>query len=209
VIISEAIEAYARNHSSPEDPLLQELAAETHATMAHAGMQVGHIQGSFMRLLVLVAQARRVLEIGTFTGYSALAMASGLPDDGELITCDQDPDATAMARRYWARSPHGSKISLRLGPALDTLRTLEGPFDLVFLDADKENNPHYWEACLPIVRRGGLILVDNVLWKGRILNPESPLDQAVHAFNEHVSRDTRVEAVMVPIRDGVTLARKR
>jgi caffeoyl-CoA O-methyltransferase len=208
-IIDERIEQYARHHTSPESPLLQELAQETYAVMAHPGMQIGHLQGSFLRLLVRISGARRILEIGTFTGYSALAMAEGLPEDGKLITCDQDPEAAAVAQRYWKRSPHGSKIELRLGPALETIKGQAGPFDLVFIDADKENNRNYWEAVMPLLPPGGLILVDNVLMSARVLEPQSEVDRAVAEFNAFVRDDPRVEAVLLPIRDGLTVARKR
>ncbi len=208
-IIDPAIETYAREHSMPESDVLRELSDETYRTMESPQMVVGRVQGGLLRLLVSVSGARRVLELGAFTGYSALAMAEGLPDDGELITCDMNAESTEMAQRYWDRSLHGAKIMLKLGHALETIDTLEGPFDLVFIDADKENYTAYWEKVLPLVRSGGLILVDNVLWKGRILAPVSTLDHAVDAFNKHVAKDERVEAIMLTVRDGVTVARKK
>lgn len=207
-LIPSAIEEYCEKHTTPESELFRELARETYAKAAHPQMQVGHLEGAFLRILVGVSQARRVLELGTFTGYSSLAMAEGLPDDGQLITCDIDPEMTEIARRYWSASPHGRKITLRLGPALDALRELGGPFDLVFIDADKENYIHYWEACLPKVRHGGLIVVDNVLWSGRVLQPEEPEDHAIVAFNDHVLKDPRAERVMLTVRDGILLTRK-
>jgi caffeoyl-CoA O-methyltransferase len=208
-IVPEPIHAYTQAHTTDFDPILAELERETRATMASYRMQVGKVQGGFLRMLVQILRAERVLEIGTFTGYSALCMAAGLPDHGRLITCDLDPEATAMARRYWEKSPHGRKIELRLGPALDTLRTLTDTFDLAFIDADKENYVAYWEAVLPKVRSGGLLLADNVLWSGRVLDPREELDFAIDRFNRHVCRDGRVECVMLTIRDGVTLARKK
>ena len=135
-------------------------------------------------------------------------MAEGLPDDGKLITCDIDPETTQIAKKYWSRSPHGKKIELKLGPALETLKTIEGLFDLVFIDADKVNYINYWELCLPKIRRGGLLVVDNVLWSGSVLNPEDETERAIDEFNNHVYNDKRVEVVMLPIRDGVTLAWK-
>ncbi|HEY8378861.1 MAG TPA: class I SAM-dependent methyltransferase, partial [Nannocystis sp.] len=155
--------------------------------------------------------ARSVLEIGTFSGYSALAMASVLPDDGTLVTCDIDPVATAVARRYFAESGYGHKIDLRLGPALDTIAALaaEGRrFDLVFIDADKQNYVNYWDAVLPLVPVGGLVLADNTLWSGRVLDPREDSDRAIVAFNRHVAADPRVEHVLLSVRDGVMLARK-
>lgn len=208
-LLPEAIQHYAHTHTSPEDPLLMELAQETRANARMPDMQGGHVVGSLLRMLVQLSSARQVLEIGTFTGYSALCMAQGLPPEGRLITCDIDPIETEPARKFWARSPHGAKIELRLAPALETLQALDGPFDLVFIDADKENYVNYWEACLPKLRPGGLLITDNTLWDGRVLEPQAPSDFAIAAFNEHVRKDTRVEAVLLTVRDGLTLARKK
>ena len=203
------IEAYAERHSDPEPELLNELWRITHAKSARPQMLVGPLEGAFLRLLVRIANARRVLEIGTFTGYSALWMAAGLPEDGRLITCDVDPETTAIARSFWARSPHGSKIQLELRPAIETLAKLDGPFDLVFIDADKESYAAYWDAVLPKVPSGGLIVADNVLWSGRILSPSDETDRAIVAFNEKVREDARVERVLLTVRDGMTLCRKK
>lgn len=208
-LVPRSIEEYAQSHSEPPGPLLEALREETYARMRSPQMQVGALEGGFLRLLVRLSGARRVLELGTFTGYSALCMAEGLPEDGELITCDVDPDAVTMARRYWERSPHGHKIHPRLGPALQTLAHLSGPFDLVFIDADKQNYTAYYEAALPLLRHGGLVVADNTLWSGRVLHPESANDHAIVAFNDHVARDARVEKVLLTVRDGMTLARKK
>ena len=177
-------------------------------------MQRGTAAGECWAVLVQPSGARIALALGTYAGYSALSMASGLPTVGKLITGDIDPKATAMARDYWARSPHGAKIELRLGPALETLNgagpsgeSLEGTVDLVFIDADKENYVNYWEAVLPKVRQGGLIAVDNVLWSGKVLDPQEKVDHAIVAFNRHVRYDDRVDLVMLTVRDGITLAR--
>jgi len=207
-IISKKIERYCADNTTPESKLLRELVSETYATTAVPEMLVGHIEGAFLRMLVRLVSAKRVLELGTFTGYSALVMAEGLPQDGKLVTCDIDPEATEIAKRYWRRSPHGKKIELKLSPALETLKTIEGSFDLVFIDADKENYINYWELCLPKTRRGGLLVVDNVLWSGGVLDPKDETDRAIAKFNRHVSRDKRVEVVMLPVRDGLTLAWK-
>jgi caffeoyl-CoA O-methyltransferase len=207
--VSQEIQNYAEAFSTAEPALFAELARETRAAEKDHQMMVGHSEGLLLRLLVLLTRARRVLEVGTFTGYSALSMAFALPDDGEIITCDIDPRATALAQRFWDRSPHGKKIHLRLAPALDTIAALKSPLDFAFIDADKPNYIKYWEAILPLVRSGGAIVVDNVLWSGRVLDPKEESDRALAAFNAHVKRDSRVEHVMLPIRDGVTVAVKR
>ena len=206
--VSEAIQNYADTFSSPEPEIFAELARETNATQKDPQMMVGHSEGLLLQLLVRMTRAQRVLEIGTFTGYSALAMAMALPADGELITCDVDSVATALAQKFWARSPHGKKIRLVLAPASDTIPTLKGPFDFVFIDADKPGYIKYWEAVLPRVRAGGVIVADNVLWSGRVLEPKDDSTRAIVAFNAHVQADARVQHVMLPIRDGVTIALK-
>jgi len=207
-IVSKRIEQYCQEHSNPESKLLHELVSETFAHTAFPEMEVGPLEGAFLRILVRLLRAKRILELGTFTGYSSLLMAEGLPDDGKLITCDIDPETTEIAKKYWSRSPHGKKIELKLGQALETLKTIEGLFDLVFIDADKMNYINYWELCIPKIRPGGLLVIDNVLWSGSVLNPEDEMERSIDEFNKHVSTDKRVEVVMLPIRDGVTLAWK-
>jgi caffeoyl-CoA O-methyltransferase len=202
----EDLSAYVSAHCTAESTLHEKLAEETREKTDDPQMMVGHVEGLLLRTLVRATGARRVLEIGTFTGYSALAMAEGMPDDGVLITCDVDPVATAIARKYWRRSRHGGKIELRLGPALETIATVDGPLDLVFIDADKVSYTDYWEAVIPKVRSGGLVVADNVLWSGRVLDPREASDKALAAFNDRVAADARVETVMLPIRDGVTVA---
>lgn len=208
-LVSPELERYAELHTSAVDPLFRALRDETYARMEAPHMQVGPVEGSLLRLLVELSGARRVLEVGTFTGYSALMMACGLPEDGQLITCDIDPEAASVARRFFDQSRHGRKIEIRLGPALDTLASLAGPFDLAFLDADKERYPEYLEAILPLLRKGGLLAADNTLWSGRVLSPRDEEDRAIHTFNERCARDERIEAVLLTVRDGLTLARKR
>ncbi|HTE52662.1 MAG TPA: class I SAM-dependent methyltransferase [Kofleriaceae bacterium] len=208
-LVPEAIESYAQDHSDDVEPLFNELRDETFAQMSSPQMQVGRLEGRFLHLLIELTSARRVLEIGMFTGYSTLMMASALPADGELITCEIDPAAEAIARRYFGRHPDGGKIQIRMGPALDTLKRLSGPLDFVFIDADKGNYVAYYEAVLPLVRQGGLIVADNTLWSGRVLNPEAESDHAIVRFNDHVAGDSRVEKVVLTVRDGMTLARKR
>ncbi|WP_338863983.1 O-methyltransferase [Myxococcus stipitatus] len=208
-LVSPEAEEYVRAHSVAPSPLFEELKDITLARTSSPGMQVGPVEGAFLKMLVSLTRAGRVLEIGTFTGYSALMMAEGLPDDGELITCDINPETSEIARSFFARSPHGRKIQLKFGPALETLKTLRGPFDLAFIDADKVNYGAYWDAVVPLVRAGGLLVVDNVLWSGRVVSPESDLDHVIAAFNDKVLKDARVEPVMLTVRDGMTLARKR
>ena len=208
-ILSDEIEDYVRAHSEKPAALFEALAKETREKMSSPGMQVGPVEGAFLRLLVRLSGAKRVLEIGMFTGYSGLMMAEGLPEDGELITCDVDPKAEEMARRFHAQSPHGKKIQIRMGPALETIKTLQGPLDLVFIDADKQNYSAYYDAVLPLVRKGGLIVADNTLWSGRVLDPKGDNDRAIVAFNEKVAKDDRVEKVQLSVRDGMTLMWKR
>jgi caffeoyl-CoA O-methyltransferase len=208
-IVDEAIEKHAHDHTSPESELLGRLRDETYAGMRNPQMQVGRIEGRFLKMLASLMNARRVLEIGMFTGYSALMMAEGLPDDGRVITCDVDPEAEAVARRYFAESPVGHKIEVRMGPALDTIATLSEPLDMVFIDADKANYSNYYDACFPLVRPGGLIVADNVLWSGRVLDPQDEDSRAIVAFNRKVQADPRVENVLLTVRDGMMVAWKR
>ena len=207
-LVPEPIDRYITDHSTPEGALFARLAEETRAHTEQPQMMVGATQGRFLKLLARSMGARRILEIGTFTGYSALMFAEGLPDDGEVITCDISREFTSIAQRYWAQSPHGHKIHLRLGRAIDSIQQASGSFDVVFIDADKEAYIDYWEACVPRVRSGGLLLADNVLWSGKVIAPTEPVERAVAAFNRHVADDSRVEKVMLPLRDGLTIACK-
>jgi len=207
--INEEVENFAHDHTDPESDLFRRLHAETHATMPSPNMLVGRIEGRFLKILAQLAGARRILEIGTFTGYSALMMAEGLPADGHLVTCEINPKAGEVARRYFAESPHGHKIELRMGAALETIATLTGPLDLVFIDADKPNYLNYYEACLPLLRPGGLIVADNVLWSGKVVAPDDDNARAIVAFNERVQADSRVDNVCLTVRDGMMLAWKR
>lgn len=175
------------------------------------GMQIGPEQAALMQVLVRAIGARRCIEIGTFTGYSALAVALALPPGGRIVCCDLSEAWTAVARRYWKMAGVERKISLRIAPALDTLRTLKGKFDFAFIDADKTNYQNYFERCLKLVRRGGLIAIDNTLWHGRVVDrrDQTADTRAIRAFNRKLHRDRRVDISLVPIGDGVTLAYKR
>ena len=209
-LVPEDIERYAMAHTTPLPPLLEELMEETKKEFGDlARMISGQPEGMLLQALAAAIGAQRILEIGTFTGFSAQMMAAALQDDGELITCDISPKHLEMARRYFDRSPHGKKITVREGPALDTIKTLEPPFDLVFIDADKTNYQNYYEACLPLLAPRGLIAVDNVLWSGQVLDPNTDDARAIVAFNSHVRNDPRVTCVMLTVRDGITLIRLR
>jgi caffeoyl-CoA O-methyltransferase len=208
-LIPEQIENYCTNHSTPPSALASELEQYTHKNCEYPQMLTGHWEAALLRVLVGIAHAKRILEIGTFSGYSAINLAENLPDDGEIVTCEIDPKNAEVASRFIARSPHAGKISLRMGSALETIKTVIPSFDLVFLDADKENYLNYFQACLPLVRPGGLIVADNVLWSGRVFKPRADSDRAIVAFNDTVAKDARVECVMLPVRDGVSLIRKR
>jgi len=210
-IVLDPIERYAEEHTTPPEPLLAELAAETRATLESPQMLTGTVEGRFLELLVYASGARRVLELGTYSGYSALSMAAGLAPDGRIDTCELDQERANVARRYIARSPHADRIHLHLGPALETIESLEGEFDFVFIDADKPNYVSYYEAVLPRLSGRGLIAADNTLWSGRVLDEDDASEgtQAIKAFNEHVRSDPRVTSVMLTVRDGVTLIRPK
>jgi predicted O-methyltransferase YrrM len=207
--IDVAVEQFAHDHTEPETDLYVRLREETYRVMQSPQMQVDVIEGRFLQMLVRLSGAKSILELGMFTGYSALMMAEALPDDGHLITCGIDAKAEAIARRYFAESPHGNKITIRMGPALDTIKTLAGPLDLVFIDADKVNYSNYYEACLPLLKSGGLVVADNVLWSGKVVDPKDADDHAIVAFNRLVQSDPRVKNVCLTVRDGMMLAWKR
>src|ERR1041385_2086243 len=168
------IEDYAERCSKPLSELHDKLWVETYAKTHSPGMMVGPVEGQFLKMLAQFTGARRILEVGMFTGYSALAWAEALPKDGRVVTCDVNPETTEIAKRYFAQSPHGSKIEIKLGPALESLRFIPGPFDICFIDADKESYGDYYDACLGLVRRGGLIVLDNMLRSGDVLEPSDP-----------------------------------
>jgi predicted O-methyltransferase YrrM len=204
------IARYIEEHSVREPEILRELRAAT-AAVPMSGMQIGADQGQFMALLVQAIGARRCLEIGTYTGYSALAVALALPEDGHITCCDINKDWTAIARKFWAQAGVEKKIDLRIAPALETLKTLKGPFDFVFIDADKPNYGNYYEACLPMVRRGGVLAIDNTLWSGWVADAkQKDADTvALRAFNDKLHRDERISLALLPLGDGVTLVLKK
>ncbi|MGD0082222.1 MAG: class I SAM-dependent methyltransferase [Acidimicrobiales bacterium] len=209
-LVNPEIEAYATEHSSPIGTHLKQVASSTRAEHADASMMVGRLEGAFLEMLVHAVGARLVLEIGSFTGYSAISMAAALSEGGRIITCEVDPEHAAFARKNIAASPFAGRIELREGPAIETIAGLEGPFDFVFIDADKASYLDYFEATLPKLSSSGLIAVDNTLWSGRVLATEddSTDTRAIRAFNDHVVADSRVRCVQLTVRDGVTLIRR-
>jgi predicted O-methyltransferase YrrM len=214
-LVPDVIEQYVSAFVSRETPLQKRLREET-AALPEARMQIGPDQGAFFALLVHLTGTRRALEIGTFTGYSSLAIAAALPEDGKLVACDVSEEWTRIARRYWAEAGLSNRIELRLGPALQTLAALrrEGAvesFDFAFIDADKESIDAYYEACLDLIRPNGLIAVDNVLWHGAVVDPSvsDTETEAIRALNRKVRDDSRVEACLLTVGDGILLARKR
>ena len=210
--LTDDLHDYVLAHSSPEDAVLARLAAETARDHpAAAVMQIGADQGALMTLLASAVSPRLAVEVGTFTGYSSICLARGLAPGGRLICCDISEEWTSVARRYWQDAGLADRIELRLGPALDTLRALPpGPdIDLSFIDAHKPEYVGYWEEIVPRTRPGGLILADNTLWDGEVVRPENETARLVAAFNDHVAADDRVEQVMLPVGDGLTLARRK
>jgi caffeoyl-CoA O-methyltransferase len=209
-IATPEIEAYADAHSTPAPAHLVALAEETRATLEAPGMMVGSLEGRFLEMLVFASGAKRVLEIGTFSGYSSLSMAAGLPPDGSIVTCDISEKHAEVARRHIAASPFAGRIEVRVGPAIESVNDLDGPFDLVFIDADKESYVDYYEAVLPKLSPRGIIAADNTLWSGRVLDSSdtSSSTEAIRRFNDHVAADPRTVCVQLTVRDGVTLIRR-
>ncbi len=208
-IVAREAEEYAKSHTTPLSPLLEEIERFTLAGMPYPSMLTGRVEGRFLRLAVQLSGARKIVDIGTFTGYSALAMAEVLPDGGEILTIEHNPEYARIARGFFDRSSSGRMITLRLGQALEILKTLpdEGT-DLVFIDADKQNYGAYYRESMRILRDGGLILADNALWYGRVFDPKDDESRAVAAFNELVKADSRSEKLFLTIRDGIYLIRK-
>jgi caffeoyl-CoA O-methyltransferase len=206
-IVDAAVEKYAEEHSAPNGELFERLAAETRETSEAPQMMVGLLEGQFLGALVRSTRARRILELGTFTGYSSISMALELPADGELITCDVNEETTEIARRYAEEAGVADRIDYRLGPALDTVAQLRGEFDVVFIDADKPNYMNYYEATLPKLSQNGLMILDNTLWSGRVADPNEDDEntRAIRAVNDRVVDDPRVRNVLLTVRDGMNL----
>jgi len=211
--LNSQLHKYLLDHGHNADPLLAELANETRKLGQIAGMQIAAEQGTLMGILARAIGARNAIEIGTFTGYSAICVARALPPDGHLLCCDVNPQWTAIARRYWERAGLARKITLKLGPAIETLSALPSDYvlDFSFIDADKVNYRNYYEECLKRTRQGGLILIDNVLWSGSVIDPKNQTEdtRAIRALNDLIAHDQRVDAVMIAVSDGLTIARKK
>ncbi|MDT0346669.1 O-methyltransferase [Streptomyces litchfieldiae] len=214
-IVNPALDDYLLDHANPAaDDVLRDLAAETRQALPEQrSMQISQDEGAFLTLLVRLTGARQAVEVGTFTGYSAICIARGLPDDGRLIACDVSEEWTSVARRYWARAGLTDRIDLRIAPAADTLRALprEETIDFAFIDADKVGYPVYYEELITRLRPGGVIVLDNVLRGGRVVDPaaQEPADIAIREINDIVTADERADSVLLPMRDGVTVIRKR
>ena len=209
-IVNEDVERYALDHSTPDPDFFRRLEEETRATTTAPQMMVGPLEGQFLGWLVRLSNATRVLEIGTFTGYSSISMALALPEGGRITSLDVNEETTAVARRYAEEAGVVDRIDYRVGPALEELERLDGPWDLVFIDADKPNYLNYYEAVLPELADDGFIVADNVLWSGRVVEDGGDEStQAIKAFSDHVLADERVECLMLTVRDGMTLIRRR
>jgi caffeoyl-CoA O-methyltransferase len=211
-IVGDDVEAYAAAHTTPPAPHLRALADETRETLSSPQMLTGDVEGRFLEFLVFLAQPKLVLEIGTYSGYSALSMAGALAPDARIVTCELLDEHADVAERHIAAAGERDRIEVRRGPALDTIATLDGPFDLVFVDADKPGYLGYYEAVLPKLSERGLVVVDNVLWSGRVAQAPSEDDAdstiALREFNDHVAADERVVTVMLSVRDGIMLVRR-
>lgn len=210
MIVPDDIDAYAEAHATPPPQLLAELAAETRATLSSPQMLTGTVEGRFLEQLVFALQAKRVLELGTYSGYSSLSMAAGLPEGGHIDTCEVSEEHAEVAQRYIQRSPYADRITIHLGPALETIERLGGEWDFVFIDADKDNYANYYEALLPRLAPTGLMALDNTLWSGRVLDDsdDSPGTRSIRELNDRIAADERVIAVQLTVRDGVTLVRR-
>jgi caffeoyl-CoA O-methyltransferase len=209
-IVNEDVERYAEEHSTQDPDLFRRLEEETRSTTSAPQMMVGPLEGPFLGWLVWLSGARNILEIGTFTGYSSISMALNLPEGGGIISLDVNEETTAAARRYAEEAGVADRIDYRVGSAIEELQTLDGPFDLVFIDADKESYVDYYENVLPKLSERGFIVADNVLWSGRVLEETGDEStEAIKRFNAHVAADERVECLMLTVRDGLTLIRRR
>ncbi len=207
-LVNEAVEDYAFLSTTPEPELLQELIDETNKNMGWPQKLSGRLVGRTLKFLAQLHQPRNVLEIGMFTGYSALSIAEGMPDDGKIICCETNPRAIDFAQTFFDRSPYGHKIEVIFGPAIETLDTLDMELDFTFIDADKRNYLNYYHKALAMTRPGGLIVIDNMLWSGKVLQPESDIDDVLVDLNKEIAADPNVENIFLTVRDGMNIVRK-
>lgn len=208
-LVSHAINTYSEKNTSNPGRVLNNLELTTKLSLSNSQMLCGKLEGRLLKMLASLVNAKYILEIGMYTGYSALSMAESLPSEGKLITCDIDAEIKLIAEKFFKQSPHGHKIEIKIGPALETIQDLNYKFDLVFIDADKPAYPDYYEMVFPKVRHGGLIIADNTLLSGDVINPKSNRAKIMNQFNESLVHDKRVEVVFLPIRDGISLIRKK
>lgn len=211
MIVDPSVESYAEQYSTPPTDLFERLAEETRSKTTAPQMMVGQLEGHFLAELVRLSGARRILELGTFTGYSSISMALALPSGGRIVTCDVNEETNAIARRYAEEAGVLDRIDYRLGPALETIAGLKGPFEIVFIDADKTNYVNYYEATMPLLAENGVLIVDNALSNGDVVDSANAREavQAIHALNERIRDDPRVENVLLTVRDGLNLVRRR
>jgi caffeoyl-CoA O-methyltransferase len=202
------IEDYAERHSKPMSVHHEKLWLETYRKTSSTDKMVGPQEGQFLKMLVLMTGARRILEIGMFTGYCTLAFAEALPRDGHIVACEIDHESAEIARRHYLETPHAAKIDIKKGPALGSLKAITGPFDLCFIDADKESYGHYYDVCFELLRRRGIIVLDKMFQGGTVLHPTDPGSQAIDALNKRIRDDSRVENVLLPLRDGIMVVMK-
>lgn len=209
-LVSDAINGYCAEHSTKPSTLCEDLEKHTRAHVAYSNMVSGAQVASLLGFLIRSLGVRRILEVGTFTGYSALAMAENLPETGELITLDVNPETNALAQKFWAKSPHGKKIKALVKPALEAIGELKGEFDLVFIDADKTNYLNYLKAVLPKLSANAVVVADNTLWSGKVLDADdkTPDTIAIRAFNDFVRESPALQSTLLPVRDGLNLIRK-
>lgn len=208
-MISKSVEAYALSQTTDDSPVVQALIKAAEEELDHIDMLSGRQVGRLLSMLIKISGARRVLEVGMFAGYSALTMAGALPENGELFTCEYNERYEALARKFFNKSEHGSKIKLIMGKALETIPAIPGNFDFIFLDADKINYPKYYELLLPRLNKGGIMAIDNVLWGGEVSDPQTDKARAIDRLNKRIASDQTVEQVLLTVRDGITLVRKK
>lgn len=202
-IVDPQIDKYSAHYSKQEPDYIRKVREFTMSQVPNSQMLSGPLEGNFLKMVVQLTQAKKILELGTYTGYSALWMAEGLAEDGKIITCEASPEHATMSRKHFDESPHAKKIDIKFGPALETLENIHDTFDVVFIDADKTNYPSYYEKAMRLVRSGGSILIDNMLWSGKVLDPQDASSKIIHELNRAISKDTRVTNILVTIRDGI------